>query len=165
MNRKISVSELPKNSKVVGFITRINYEDTFSVALQNKEMAIEDVYLNVFAHSPKWVNNLLKLRNNIVKLFGIKTNVGKMKKESLKVGKKTGIFKIYAIYKNELIAGEDEKHLDFRISVLKNEGILTISTLVQYNNWFGRLYFFIVKPFHKIIAKSMMKSAVKNNRI
>jgi len=165
MNRKVSVSELPKGSEVLSFITRIDYEDTFAVALQNKDIAIEDVYLNVFTHSPKWVNNLLKLRNKIVKLFGIKINVGEMKKENLKVGEKTGIFKIYAIYDNELIAGEDEKHLDFRISVLKNEGILTISTLVQYNNWFGRLYFFIVKPFHKVVAKSMMKSAVKNNRI
>ncbi len=165
MNRKVSVSKLPKDSEVLSFITRIDYEDTFAVALKNKDITIEDVYLNVFAHSPRWVNNLLKLRNTIVKLFGIKTNVGEMKKESLKIGEKTGIFKIYAIYDNEIIAGEDEKHLDFRISVLKNEGILTISTLVQYNNWFGRLYFFIVKPFHKVVAKSMMKSAVDNNRI
>ncbi|VAW10752.1 hypothetical protein MNBD_BACTEROID03-734 [hydrothermal vent metagenome] len=165
MNRKISTSKLPKSSKVLNFITKIDYEDTFAVALQNKDIAIEDVYLNVFAHSPKWVNNLLQLRNKIVNFFGIKTTVGEMKKENLKVGEKTGIFKIYALYNNELIAGEDEKHLDFRISILKNEGLLTISTLVHYNNWFGRLYFFIIKPFHKMVAKSMMKSAVTNNRI
>lgn len=165
MNRKITKSELPKNSIIKDYINTIDYEDTFAVALQNNDIAIENIYLNVFAHSPKWINNLLELRNKIVKPFGIKTNSEEMKKDNLKVGKKTGIFKIYAIYANEIIAGDDDKHLDFRVSVLKNEGILTISTLVQYNNWFGKLYFFIVKPFHKVVIKSILKTAVKNNRI
>ncbi len=139
--------------------------DAYSVTLKNKEISIEDIYINVFAHSPTWINNLLKIRNKIVEPFGIKASVGEIKKEDLKVGGKAGIFRIFAIQKNELIAGEDEKHLNFRVSVLKTDGVLTISTLVQYNNWFGKVYFFIVKPFHKIIVKSMIKNAVKNNRI
>jgi len=165
MNRKVSISKLPKRSKVANFISKIDYEDTFAVELQNSDIPIEDIYLNVFAHSPQWVNTLLKVRNTIVKFFGIKTNIEEMKKENLKIGKKVGIFRIYEIYENELIVGENEKHLDFRVSVLKNKGILTISTLVHYNNWFGTLYFFIVKPFHKVVTKSMLINAINNNRI
>ncbi len=165
MIRKVSQSRLPEKSTIKKFICKINYEDTFAVKLNKTGISIEHIYLSVFAHSPKWVNRLLNLRNKIVKPFGIKTHSEEMKKENLKIGEKTGIFKIYAIYEHEIIAGEDEKHLDFRVSVLKNEGILTISTLVHYNNWFGKLYFFIVQPFHKIIVKSMMKNAVKNNRV
>lgn len=165
MTRKISYSTLPKSSIVKEFINRIDYKDTFSVQLDNTDISIEDIYLNIFSYSPKWVDNLLNLRNKIVKPFGIITVTDEIKKENLKVGKKAGIFNIYAITENEIIAGENEKHLDFRVSILKDNETLTISTLVQYNNSLGKLYFFIVKPFHKIVVKSMMKSAVKNNRI
>ncbi len=165
MNRKVTQSPLPVNSRVRKFLPKAHYEDTFTVSLQKKELAIEDIYLRVFLYSPKWITHLLHVRNKIVNVFGITTSIGEMKKENVKAGKKTGIFKIYAIYKNELIAGEDENHLNFRVSVLKDGDKLTISTLVKINNWLGKIYFFIVKPFHKIVVVSMIKNAVKNKRI
>lgn len=165
MTRRISYSTLPKNSIVKEFINIIDYKDTFKVQLDKADISIEEIYLNIFSYSPKWVDNLLNLRNKIVKPFGIITVTNEIKKENVKVGEKSGIFNIYAITENEIIAGENEKHLDFRVSILKDNETLTISTLVQYNNCLGKLYFFIVKPFHKIVVKSMMKNAVKNNRI
>ncbi len=161
----VSQSTRPKTSNIKGFISRIDYEDAFAVKLYRTDISIENIYLNVFGHTPRWINKLLELRNKMVKPFGLKTNSEEMKKENLKVGEKAGIFKIYAIYENEIIAGEDERHLNFRVSVLRDKKMLTMSTLVQYNNWLGKLYFFIVKPFHKIVVKSMLKSAVRNNRI
>jgi hypothetical protein len=83
---------------------------------------------------------------------------------NFEVGDKIGIFKIYAIQEDEIIAGEDDKHLDFRVSIhriIKKETTVSISTLVQYNNWFGKLYFFVVKPFHKIVVKSLIRKAAK----
>ena len=38
---------------------------------------------------------------------------------------------------------------------------LTISTTVEFNNWFGRLYFLPVRPFHKIIVPTMLKGIIK----
>ena len=38
---------------------------------------------------------------------------------------------------------------------------LTISTTVEYNNWFGKLYFFPVRPFHKLIVPAMLKGIIK----
>lgn len=34
---------------------------------------------------------------------------------------------------------------------------LRITTVVKYNNWLGRAYFFIIRPFHGIIVKSILK--------
>lgn len=165
MIRKISKSKLPKTSCIANFITTINYEDTYAVALQKSEISIENIYLNIFAHSPQWITNMLEIKNKIVKPFGIKTDSEEMTKENLKIGEKAGTFNIYAITDNEIIAGDDDAHLNFRVSVLKSDKTLTISTLVQYNNRFGRAYFFIVKLFHKAIVQSLLKNAVKNNRI
>jgi hypothetical protein len=68
---------------------------------------------------------------------------------------------------HEIILGEDDKHLDFRVSLYLDENTetnqkqLTISTLVKFNNIFGKLYFMPVLPFHKLIVPTMLKGIIK----
>ena len=69
---------------------------------------------------------------------------------------------------NEVVLGEDDKHLNFRVSLFLKQQTqepskkdLTVSTTVHYNNWFGRLYFLPVRPFHKLIVPVMLKSIMK----
>ena len=164
---KVTTTQLPTESKCPNFITNIDFQDAYSVALSNSNISIENIYLNIFAHSPKWVDGLLQLRNNIVGLFGLDTykNSPEISTNNLKIGSKTGIFRIYAISDNEIIAGEDDKHLDFRVSILKQNEKVIISTLVHYNNNFGKAYMSLIMPFHKIVVKAMLKNAMKNNRL
>jgi hypothetical protein len=58
--------------------------------------------------------------------------------------------------------------LNFRVSLFlkqqapgTNYKELTVSTAVEFNNWFGRLYFLPVPPFHKLIVPAMLKGIVK----
>ncbi len=164
---KITTTQLPTESKCSNYITNIDFQDAYAVALSDAGISIQNIYLNIFAHSPNWVNGLLRLRNNIVGLFGLDTykNSSEISTNNLKVGSKTGIFKIYAISDNEIIAGEDDKHLDFRVSVVKQNKKVIISTLVHYNNNFGRAYMTLIMPFHKMVVKAMLKNALKNNRL
>ncbi|MOA34437.1 hypothetical protein D3C78_1558100 [compost metagenome] len=58
--------------------------------------------------------------------------------------------------------GENDRHLDFKVSLLAQQtgntnSSITISTVVNYHNWFGKFYFFFVKPFHKRIVPVMLK--------
>ena len=63
---------------------------------------------------------------------------------------------------------ENDKHLNFRTSIMienvkdKNSIRLYLSTIVQYNNFWGRFYFMFVKPFHQLICKTMLKILLKN---
>ena len=60
--------------------------------------------------------------------------------------------------------GANDKHLNFRVSVYNsNETLFNIkvTTLVEYNNRFGKIYMTIIKPFHHIIVKAMVKQAYK----
>jgi hypothetical protein len=61
--------------------------------------------------------------------------------------------------------GEDDKHLNFRASVLKDKtnGTVSLTTVVHYNNLWGRVYFFPVKPFHKIIMKALLKRYLRKD--
>jgi hypothetical protein len=66
------------------------------------------------------------------------------------------------------VLGEDDKHLDFRISVLcsaeaEPEGgrQLVFSTVVQCHNRLGRAYIFVIAPFHRLVVKASLLSAAR----
>lgn len=66
---------------------------------------------------------------------------------------------------DQIILGQDDQHLDFRICIQKikqNEGlVIEMETRVSFHNAFGRLYFLIVKPFHRLIAPRLLKRMIK----
>lgn len=161
---KVTKTCVPKNSVINEFITKVDYEDCFSFTISNNKKTIRELYIAIFSSTPKWVENMMKIRNKIVKIFGLKTEMKRNENPNFQVGEKVGIFEIYDIQENEIIAGDDDKHLNFRVSIhrqIQEKTAVNISTLVQYNNWFGKLYFFIVKPFHKMVVKSLIKKASK----
>ncbi|WP_345324099.1 DUF2867 domain-containing protein [Candidatus Villigracilis proximus] len=112
---------------------------------------------------------LFTLRNKIVSIIGLKTSGSSEAKHKTvlkdfkgEIGQRVCLFKVFDGNENEIILGEDDKHLNFRVSLLldKKENQLHISTIVKIHNWLGKLYFLPVKPFHKLIVPSMMKGMV-----
>ncbi len=160
---------LPKNS----ILSKVNFDyiDCYTGDLENYTESINSVDLGkaFFVSSPKWIDKLLNVRNKIVSKFGLKTSEDlEYKKERLtnfnaEIGEQVGLFKVFQKTENELILGEDDKHLNFKVSLLLNKlnQNLTIITTVNFNNWFGKIYFSIIKPFHKIIVKTMLKGTIK----
>ncbi len=111
-------------------------------------------------------------RNKAVRLLGLKTGyeTESQQKRDFKceVGERMGIFKVFDKTNNEIVIGEDDKHLDFRVSLLFDENkehldekSLTISTTVKFHNWLGVLYFLPVHPFHKLIVPAMLKNMIE----
>ncbi len=115
---------------------------------------------------------MFAFRNKVVGLFGLKTGAETdPEKEAgsltFEVGDRVGLFKVFDKTSNEIVLGEDDKHLDFRVSLLfdKNQGgqdenSLTISTTVKFHNWLGVLYFLPVRPFHKLIVPAMLRNII-----
>jgi len=162
---KILKTIIPEQSEYKNFINQIDYSDTFKMIVENQNISIESIYIDMFSTMPKWINQLMFLRNKIVGVFGLKVESLMSKKvTTLKVGEKIGMFTTYAISENEVIAGEDDKHLNFRVSILRVDENVIVSTFVKYNNLFGKIYMSLIIPFHKMIVKAMMKNYVKNNQ-
>jgi hypothetical protein len=70
---------------------------------------------------------------------------------------------------DEIVVGEDDSHLNFSLSLLKfrengNQKI-AFSTVVKVNNPIGKAYLLTILPFHKIIARTMLASAIREGRI
>ncbi len=141
-------------------LKKTDYADTFSTTNHIDPLPV--VTTKIFATAPKYVRALMALRNAIVKVFGLKTDFPIEKNQVFKVGGRVAFFKIYEIREDEILLGEDDSHLNFRVSIFDSkepENNIKVTTLVEYNNTLGKLYFAVVKPFHMLIVKRMVKNA------
>ena len=106
------------------------------------------------------------MRNTIASIFGLKT--GKIEnvyenpeKLNFKQDQLIGDLFIFLKEENHLIAELKDKHLDSRFSILirQEDGITKVSltTIVKNNNIFGKVYFFLITPFHRLIVPNILK--------
>ena len=173
---KIHKTEFPKNSILNLNHEKYDYFDSYKGILNDNENKIStaDIVKAFFTSGPKWVGILFILRNKIVNVFGLKTGEKTIDRQQqldsfkFEPNERLGLFKVFSKTENEVILGEDDKHLNFRISLLtenlNTEQIkkeVTISTTVEFNNWFGKLYFLPVRRFHKLIVPRMLKAIIK----
>ncbi len=167
---------LPEYSMLSGNNKKYDYVDSYQGTLVDKENKLRSIDISqaFLSSSPEWVGKLFRIRNRIVGLFGLKTSgdiIDRQKtsdKFKCELGEQIGLFKVFGKTDDEVVLGEDDKHLNFRVSLFLDkpkdnriEKRLTISTTVVFNNWFGRLYFLPVRPFHKIIVPIMLKEIIK----
>lgn len=148
--------------------TVYDYVDSFDYVIADPEDKIDilDVAEAFKKPGPKWVARLFTLRNRIVSVFGLKTPAMIEKKDDgenkWEIGAQSGIFKVFGRTDREMLLGEDDKHLDVRVSLFleqngPGEKRITVTTAVKLNNRLGRCYFFVIKPFHCTIVPAMMK--------
>ena len=156
---------------------RYDYVDSFSgvFADPHHQITVTHVAKAFFSSGPTWIGSLFVLRNKIVALFGLKVpeNVTNRQEQlnnfKCLPGERLGLFKVFDATDNEVILGEDDKHLNFRVSLFLARAPLdptlkelTITTTVEFHNWFGRLYFLPVRPFHSLIVPTMLKGMIKS---
>ena len=143
------MKDIPADSLIKNYFP-VDYIDSFSkVMVTGQALTPEDFRNLAFSRFPKWIGWLMNFRNAIVKPLGLDTATR---------------FTDMVLDKNlhEEILGMPDKHLDFHVSMWCGEyhegkQELRITTVVKYNNWLGRAYFFIIRPFHGIIVKSILK--------
>jgi len=162
--KKVKEEKIKLRDNLIELLTTIDFTDTFSTT--NHIDDIKDITNLIFNTSPKWLQLLFKLRNNLVKIIGLKAGIPKDYNETFKVGGYVKFFKIYSISNNQVVLGANDSHLNFRAIVendtSKNYNIKVI-TLVQFNNIKGKFYMNIIKPFHRLVVKKMVKNAFKSN--
>jgi hypothetical protein len=156
---------LPAASRIAELYPGADLADSYAVTLPpDTSRNAETLTRFVLATQPPWMNMLMSVRDAIVGRFGLKT-AAQLRGAPEERGKRIYIFKIYATNENEMILGEDDTHLDFRLSVLlatldsATPGQLTVTTVVHCHNLLGRAYIAVISPFHRIVVRSMLNRA------
>ncbi|MDI6401420.1 DUF2867 domain-containing protein [Balneolaceae bacterium ANBcel3] len=167
--------DLPLSSLLQKQSATFDYVDSYQSQVTDKEQALDINRLLVLflTSGPRYADVLLTLRDRVVNVFGLKTSIHLRDEEvenerpKYEIGERAGMFRICDLCDHEMILGENDKHLNFRVSLLMEPGEqaldkkVAITTAVTFNNFFGKLYFFPVKPIHRILVKSTLKNMVE----
>jgi len=136
-----------------------DFADAYCVAIDGTQVNARRAAEKMFARRPRWEEALLALRNMLVRPFGLKTS-GKGEPAS---GGVIGLFPVISETTDRLVAGFNDRHLDFRVvvDVAPSGGgqEITATTLVKTHNWLGRIYLAIIMPFHRLIVRNMLQRA------
>jgi Protein of unknown function (DUF2867) len=150
------------------------FHDAYRAPLSRPRGSVVEVFFAIFGHHPKWIKAVLVLRNWLASGFGLEvpTTSEIMRprmKDRYNVGEKIGAWPIFHLSETELIAGRDNKHLDFRVSVLRETSGVTstavVSTVCTTHNAFGKAYLVLVIPFHKWGVQRLMSRALAQGRL
>jgi hypothetical protein len=169
LNHSVTPVEIPAESAIARFYELTNLVDAYSVDLPAGSITCpEQLARFIFAQQASWIKGLMKIRDALVAGFGLKTSAQLTTPDTHRQAERVGIFKIYSTTEREIILGEDDKHLDFRLSVLctvpigrTGERRLVLSTVVNCHNRLGRVYTFLITPFHRVIVQSCLRRAVR----
>ena len=155
-------------------IERAYFRDSYRAPLSHGELGIVDIFYGIFAHHPLWMKLLLIVRNKVAVVAGVDAPTASEIlhpeiKDSHSVGEKIGVWPIFSLSENEIVAGRNNKHMDFRLSVLKvpdgNRTSVVVSTICTVHNLSGKLYLFFVVPFHRYGVRKLMANALAARRL
>ena len=173
---KVIEVEIPETSKIRETLRVMDFADAYQATLTDTQMSVQEIYEAVFGDEPKWVSHLMNIRGKFAAVLGLKHDTDGIRVDAAdvdgkkyQVGKRIGFFTVQLVEPGELIVGDDDKHLNFRISIYKSSWqgaqTVTVSTVVEIHNMLGKLYMLVVKPFHKRISRAMLQRAVDAGRL
>lgn len=168
----VSRCDLPLSTAIDGELIRHAYfTDSYRVPLRRTDASVVDIFFAIFGHHPAWMKALLLARHRLGALVGLRAArasqiISPAKAENYRVGQDIGRWPIHFLGDNELVAGTDGRHLDFRVSVLKDGSseapFATLSTVCRTHNGFGRAYLRLIVPFHRWGVQYLLSRASQN---
>ncbi len=160
-DRTITPVAIPNGSRLRHLYEKPDLADAYSIRLPNNATTDpETIARFLFSHRSPWFSLLMRLRDALVAPFGIKTS----ERLQCSGGDRIGVFKIYEKGSYEIIMGEDDIHLDFRLSVLiqrKIDSCVILSTVAHCHNLLGRIYIKLITPFHKMVVRSVLGQSAR----
>lgn len=160
----------PKRSWLNAYKRRQDFADSYEVDISDRpdliNCDIRELAMQFGTVDIAWANFLIDTRDIMMRPFGMKATsdliASAAKTPTLEKGPgdRIGFFKIYEIFENEIILGEDDWHQDFRVSIFRENtstSKVIMTTVCQRHNIFGKAYLLAILPFHKQIVKSTLK--------
>ncbi len=155
----MKVDEVTPNVDSAALLAGAQFVDAFRIATTDAGLDARHAAEAMVARQPRWIEWLIALRNLLVTPFGLKTS-GATEGVARDM---IGIFPVVSETPERLVAGFNDKHLDFRLVVdVAPEGparSITATTLVLTHNWLGRTYLAVILPFHRLIVPAMLRKA------
>ena len=161
---------VPRGSLAANAFPVTSFADAYSIELPaGDEHDVDSLTWLLVTSSPRWADYLMWVRDRLVSLIGLHTAPPRASSRTctsrLQPGDMVGMFRVFARSDDEILLGADDRHLDFRASMLVRRSAprssVVLTTVVKFNNNLGRAYFFVVRPFHRLIVTSLLRNVMR----
>lgn len=147
----------PSESAVAGWYENASLLDSYSIDLSSSEQdSMRALATQAVGDPPAWQKALLAVRDAMVTPFGVKTS-GEVRASRVS-NERVGFFPVQWEGEDEIVLGEDDRHLDFRLSLLRSHSPtgtqLTATTVVHCHNGLGVTYLNVIRPFHYLVVRN-----------
>lgn len=113
------------------------------------------------------ISTLLMMRDAAVCGLGLKTTLALQQEARTQPEKYVAFFRVQSRSASEIVMGEDDHHLDFRLSLLLRAlpggagHQLVATTVVHCHNLLGRSYLTAIRPFHGLVVRSNLRRSAQ----
>jgi len=160
---KVAPCAIPPASRLQTRLAGADFCDAYCADNPHPEQPALALWMRTMGRTPRWVDAAMRARNAVVKRMGLK-DLGGLAQidqsrplQDWRVGERAGIFTVLHLSEDEVVMGDDDKHLDVQVSLLKTaDSKVVVSTVVHIHNALGRVYMFFVKPAHRVIAPAVL---------
>ncbi|MDD1017047.1 DUF2867 domain-containing protein [Pseudomonas rubra] len=172
MSNRINACAVPAGSGIYAQLPGADFVDAHQVSVDDGERSALGHFLILMNSMPRWIDNLMVLRNRLVRLCGLK-DLGRLSRIDLqrdestyRANERVGIFTLLSNSPDEVLLVDRDKHLDVYIALQRrplgadNRREIVVSTVVHTHNRLGRLYMLPVAPFHRFIAPIALKGLI-----
>jgi Protein of unknown function (DUF2867) len=153
----VKVREITPAVDTNALLAGAQFSDAFRIEIGDRALDARHAAERMIGNQPWWAEALLSLRNLLVKPLGLKTSGANASAPRDMIG----IFPVVSETPDRLVAGFNDKHLDFRVIVdvatANDARNVTATTLVRTHNWLGRTYLAVIMPFHRLIVQTLLR--------
>lgn len=155
-------TEIPPDSLVEKYLPA-DYTDAFSYEVKPEPaFSADDVMVGFWTGQTGWVSALFRLRHFLVRFIGLQGSEKPDTGAFERMIRESGSYRFASVVaKNdrETVLLLSDKHLDAWMSIYVDSAKVFAITVVKFHNRIGRIYFFVIRPFHDIVVRNLLRKA------
>jgi hypothetical protein len=162
----VNTTRIPPDSAINEYLAGADLFDAFEVPVADGERPALQIYIDLMARTPPWIDRLMLLRDRAAGVVGLK-GLGHLDDADpnkavadYRPGDHVGIFSILSVTDREVVLVESDKHLDARVSLCKTSNgyrdVVVFSTVIHIRNALGHAYMLLVWPLHKLMVPALL---------
>jgi hypothetical protein len=166
MNRR----QLVKLASPLGeLLNDANHVDVKSIS---SDLSMRVFIAGMMSYCPAWLKFLYMVRWALVRALGMKQEGVPMGRAltaddvSLRAGEMVTFFRVHGAEDEKYwIAAASDKHLAAFVAVVADRQThpkqFHLATIVKYRHWTGPVYFNLIRPFHHLVVRRMMRAGAR----
>jgi hypothetical protein len=172
---KKKLEHLPYIDEIGPFLKGANHVDVKTI---DGNVSLREFIASMMSYAPWWLVMLYSVRAIVVRVLGLEKQPkleGPLRilpeDVSFTPGGNAHFFIVRKAKEDQFLVGEtpEDKHLRAYLVISAEKLHLSVNrfhvtTIVFYKHWTGPLYFNLIRPFHHLVVRQMMRAGIKQKK-